>query len=593
MYDSCILRHYLAIDLDVHFFLLLVAKNRKPVRIPHLACNTQSAAAAGDNDHHEKHRIWNTSGDSDCKKLDENGSNKGKKNGNGEANLDICNENVAGAEANEDTLQLQGNDKTDGGSSIHNPQAARGTNSIVSDNLLEQHPKTELHVFERLRSVDTFDDADFDSPSSGLSTSDGVDDQKLYSFKNSCSKTSNYLVPEETIRRRDKLPGKGKMNGNSGMQDPATNLSLDFSNKKHYAAQKYSMGHRDEQLEPVMHRHCPPRSSSRLDTDERPLHIPLSQKAYLHGYESAGPSRESQDKFPFDSTFYPHKKIEPSTDVPWRQDHFATYCCQESPEGENFYLGHNGRHGPKSSWSRESRFVHMPSSGSAINTRYSIDGSCLCCHPQDWQHSSEHSHPPIFMQKRELCRAGHIGYYAYSSFPSSPLRYLESGFSNQRYRDHELKRYLGETSFSRRHLRPTAGGAPFIAVLLLHTVAVTCRFFTFQKEVASAKMRCLCKDPVSHGSIDTKNVLQLLQTEKGICSKQSQRENRTSKEAFDSTEPLSSEVEELPPRSGGTSLHRLMGYSSPSHLIDGIVSSISGSTSVHSGEALDDNSNTV
>ncbi|GMI86158.1 hypothetical protein HRI_002285100 [Hibiscus trionum] len=642
---------------------ILVAKEQKP--IADTTSSLQHTEAAGaDTDRLKKDRIRNTSSDSDSKKLDENGSNKGEQSGNGEfqlENLDICNveregvsnENVAEAEANEGTLQLDGNDKT------------------------------ELHVFDRLRSVDTFEAAEFGSPSSGLSASD---DRKLHSSKNS------YLLSQET-RRRDKLPGKGKMNGSSDMQDPATNLSSDFSNKKHYAAPKFSMGHRDEPLEPVMHHRHPPRSSSRLDTDERPLHIPLSRKASLRGYECAGPSRESQDKFPSDSTFYPHEKIEcteqenmkllrmlyelqdqitktchlngrPSTDVPWSQNHFPTYCCQEPPGDENFYPRHHGRHGPNSTWSQQSRFTPMPFSGGEINTRYSIDSSCLCCHPQDWRHSSEQLHPPIFRHKRELCRAdpGHISYNSYSPFPSSPLRYLESDFSNQRYRDHELKRYLREKHHSvRRHLLPTAGGAPFVTCYYCFTpLQLPADFLLFKRRLH--QLRCgactkvlkfsllkgihivpyevvatepppsevddcsdainaristlascslgvvqadpvsysddygrysFCKscstdgDPVSYGSTDAKTTFcSSYKPRKNFIPKQSQREHRTSKEAFDSAEPLSSEVEELPPRSGGTSLHHLMGYSSPSQLIDGFVSSISGSSSVHSVDQM-------
>ncbi|KAK8519692.1 hypothetical protein V6N13_104812 [Hibiscus sabdariffa] len=675
---------------------ILVAKNLN--LIADTTSSLQHTEAAGE-DNDRQIRNASSYSDSDRKKLDENGSNKGVRNGNGNGEfelekLEICNvENVAEAEANEDSSQLEGNDKsTDGDSSLHNPQATRGTNSTVSDNPLEHHPKTE-HVFDRLRPVDTFEAAQLGSPSSGLGASDDrMNDHKLHSFKNSYEKASNYLLPEE-MPRRDKLPGKGKMYGSSGMQDPATIVSSDFSNKKHYATQKYSMGHRDEPLEPVMHHYRTPRCSSRVDTDERPLHIPLPRKASLRGYESAGPSHESQDKFPSDSTFYPHEKIEcteqenmkllrmlyelqdqitktchlngrPSTDLPWRQNHFPTYCCQEPLGDEIFYPRHHGRHGTKSNWSQQSRFAHMPFSGGEINTRYSIDSSCLCCHPQDWQHSLEQLHPPIFRHKRELCRAdpGHISYNSYSSFPSSPLRYLESDFSNQRYRDHELKRYLREKHHSvRRHLQPTAGGAPFITCYYCFTpLQLPADFLLFKRRLH--QLRCgacakvlkfsllkgmhivryelvatepapsevddcsdainaristlascslgvvqadtvsysdnygqysFCKscstdgDPISHGSTDAKATFcSSYEQRKDFVLKQSQREDRTSKEAFDSAKPLSSEIEELPPRSGGTSLHHLMGYSSPSQLIDGFVSSVSGSSSVHSEDQM-------
>ncbi|KAK5834749.1 putative -like protein [Gossypium arboreum] len=660
--------------------------------------------------HHKKDRDTSRSSSSysysDCEKLDENGSNKGQLQ---LENLEYCNAEQQGvssgtcfkstelhdesvAEANDDTLRLEAN---------NNPQATREINLTVSDNLLEQPQKTEL-VFDRLRSVDTFETSDFGSPSSGLSGPDGgMDDQKLHSLKNSY-KAASYLVPEET-HPRDKLSARGTMDGSSGMQDPARNLSSDLSNKKHFATQKYSRRHRDEPLEPG--------NWPRLDIDECPSHIPFSRKASLRKYEHAGPSRESQDEFPFDSTFYPHEKIEcneqenmkllrmvrelqdqitktchlngrSSTDASWRQNHFPKYCCQEPPEDENFYPRYHGRHGQKSSWSQQGGFACMPFSGGGIDTRYSIDNSCLYCHPQDWKLSSEQLHPPVFRHDRELCRAhlGHSCCNSSSSCSSTPLRYLESDFSNwthviksddQRYRDHELNRYLREKNHSvRRHLRPTAGGAPFVTCYFCFTtLQLPADFLLFKRKlhqlrcgactkilkfsfvkgihivpyelVAAAPPPCEVSDrseainaaistlascshgvlqadpmsnsddcshtfskscftdgdPVSPGNTDTKTMFsssyEHMEQRKDFVLKQSQNKHKTSTETFDSAEPSSTmsrseevSLEELPP-TGGTSLHHLMGYSSPSQLIYGLVSSISGTSSVHSGETSD------
>lgn len=646
---------------------MLAAKTQKSIaKTTSVLQETQAA----DKDH-DTSRSSNSYSYSDCEKLDENGSN-----------LEYCNAEQQGvssdaelhhesvAVANDDTLRLEANDK---------PQATREINLAVSDNLLEQPQKTEL-VFDRLRSVDTFETSDFGSPSSGLSGPDGgMDDQKLHSLNN-CYKAASYLVPEET-HPRDKLPARGTM-------DPARNLSSDLSNKKHFATQKYSRRHRNEPLEPV--------NWPRLDIDECPSHIPFSRKASLRRYEHAAPSRESQHESHFDSTFYPHEKIEcteqenmkllrmlhelqdqitktchlngrSSTDASWRQNHFPTYCCQEPPEDENFYPRYHGRHGQKSSWSQQSGFTCMPFSGGGIDTRYSIDSSCLCCHPQDWKLSSEQLHPPIFPHDRELCRAhlGHSCCNSSSSCSSTPLRYLESDFSNwthvvksddQRYRDHERKRYLREKHHSvRRNLRPTAGGAPFVTCYFCFTtLQLPADFLLFKRKlhqlrcgactkvlkfsflkgihivpyelVAAATPPCEVSDrseainaaistlascshgvlqadcshtfskscstdgdPVSHGYTDTKTMEQ----RKDFVLKQSQNKHKTSTETSDSAEPSSTmsrseevSLEELPP-TGGTSLHHLMGYSSPSQLIYGLVSSISGTSSVHSGETSD------
>ncbi|XP_022743251.1 protein ENHANCED DISEASE RESISTANCE 4-like [Durio zibethinus] len=461
------------------------------------------------------------------------------------------------AEANDNSSQLEGayseletNNKIDsniGGPSIEYPPATREINLTVTacaaagevlssynvfsspNEHLEQSQKSEHQGFDR-ESTDSFETADFVSPRSELSgpleylskstttrsshaydgsisSYDGMDDhfpdQQIHLLKNNF-KAANYLVPEER-HRRDTLPGKGTMNGNSGMQDHARNLSSDLSNTKHYATAKYSKWHRDEALEPVM-RHHPPRNWPRLERDEYPSQIPFSQRASLRGNESAGPSHELHDEFPFDSAFHPLEKAEYSeqenmklfrmvyelqdqisktchvngkpsgrtaTDVPWRQKHFPSYYYQERSEEENFYPRYHGRHGHRSSWSQQSRFLPMPVSGGAIKTRHDIDNSCLCCHPQAWQHS-EQLPPPIRRHNRGFCRAhrDHSCYNSYGSCFSSPQRYLESDFSiwshetksdDKRYRDHEVKRYLREKHNSvRRHLRPTAGGAPFV-----------------------------------------------------------------------------------------------------------------------------------
>ncbi|XVE90954.1 hypothetical protein DITRI_Ditri20bG0117100 [Diplodiscus trichospermus] len=470
-----------------------------------------------------------------------------------EANLEV--------ETNEGTLQLEGaysESETDnkieskiGGSSIESPPPTREINNLtvtscaaagevnLSDTLfsapnehLEQLQDSEHQGFDRVSSADTFETADFASFSSELSgplvylskstttrschaydgsisSYDGADDhfpdQQIHSFKNNCKAAGASSLVREVSHRRDKLSSKGLMNGKSGMQDHARNLSSDLPNKNHHATAKYSKWHRDEAPEPVTH-HRPPRNWPRLEKDVYPSQIPFSQRSSLRGYESAGPSCELHNDLPFDSAFDPLEKAEyseqenmkllrmvhelqdqlsktchlngkhngrTSTDVPWRQKHFPSYYYQEPPEEENFYPRYHGRRGHRSSWSQQSRFSRIPFSGGAISTAHDIDNSCSCCHPQARQRS-ELLPSPIFRHNRGFCRAhsGHSCYNSYSSCPSSPQRYLESDVSlwsheiksdDQNYRDHELKRYLREKYHSvRRHLRPKAGGAPFV-----------------------------------------------------------------------------------------------------------------------------------
>ncbi|XWS08389.1 hypothetical protein CRYUN_Cryun41cG0075700 [Craigia yunnanensis] len=734
------------------------------------------------NDHYKNDQ--NTSSDSDCDKLDQNISNEGQKNGSGQLqleSLEYCNVQQPGvsiegslstelhhgneglmsvaeanleAEANDKTSQLEGvnseletNNKIDsntGGSSIDNTSATREIHLTVtasaeagkvisSDNVfsspnehLEQPQKSE-HWFDRVRSTDTFETADFVSPRSELSgpleylskstttrsshaydgsisSYDGMDDhfpdQQIHLFESNY-KAANYLVPEER-HRRDKLPAKGMVNGNSGMRDHARNFSSDLSNKKYYATEKYSKWHRDELLEPVTHR--PLRNWPRLERDEYPSQIPFSQRASLCGYESAGPSRELHDEFPFDSAFHPLEKAEyteqenmkllrmmhelqdqiskachlngrTSTDVPWRQKHFPAYYHPESPEGE-FYPRYHGRREQRSSWNRQSRFSHIPFSGGAINTRHNIDNSCLCCPPQDRQHS-EQLPPPIFRHNQRFCRAqtGHSCYSSYSSCPYSPQRYLESDFfiwspetqpDDRRYRDHEMKRYLREKHHSvRRHLQPMAGGAPFVTCYhCFRPLQLPADFLLFKRRFhqlrcgacskvlkfslrkgthiipyelvaaepppsevedcsdainvristsASCSHSCLQADPISYsddyglsfckscstdgvpvshaqlddlqGNADLENMScsfsKPMEQRNDFVLKHSGNKHKNSMETFDSAGPssnmsrwekVSSEIEQLPPRTGGSPLHQLMGYSSPSQVINGFGS---------------------
>ncbi|XVF41245.1 hypothetical protein PTKIN_Ptkin01aG0265100 [Pterospermum kingtungense] len=655
----------------------------------------------------------------------------------------VAEENVE-AEANDKTLQLEiettnkidSNIGGSGSSSIDNSPATKEINltvtacaaageAISSDNLFssnEQPQKSGHRGFDRLRSTDTFVTADFVSVSSefsgpleylsksntrsshaydgSISSFDGMEDhfpdQQLHSFKND-HKAANYLVPE-VRHRTDKLPPKGLMNRNSGMQDHARNVSSDLSNKKHYATARYRkwQWHRDGALEPVLHHH-PHGNWPRLESDEYPSQIPFTQRVSLRRYESAGPSRELHDEFPFKSAFIPIEKAEhsgeenvkllrmvnelrdqssklngqrngrTSTHVPRRQKHYPAYYYQEPPEEEIFYPRHHVRHGHRSSWNQQSRFSRIPFSGGALNTGYDIDKSCLCCHRQAWPRS-EQLPPPVFRHSR--------GYTSYSSCPSSTQRHLESDFSiwshetkcdDQRYRDHELKRYLREKNHSvRRHIRPRAGGAPFVTCYhCLRPLQVPADFLLFKRRFhqlrcgacskiltfslqrgtrivpyepvtgepapseteecsdvinvrilksESCSHGCLEADtfhcdygrsrkscsmdgiPVSHaqfhhlqGNAHVKKMScsssnKPMEPRKGFVLKQPQQKHKNSMETIDSAGPssnrsMSEKMEFSSRRTRGWRLHQLMGFSSPSQVINGVVPSTSDTNS--------------
>ncbi|OMO89958.1 hypothetical protein COLO4_19477 [Corchorus olitorius] len=689
--------HYTSSDSDSDSDKLVVNRSKKGQQI----CNLQQSGVSIEGSlspelHHENNELMML----------------------GEGNLE--------PEANYKVVQLEGenseletNNKSGSnisGSSIDNRLDTRQISSTVtacaaagevdtSDNLvsspdeqLGQPQKSEHHGFGRVRSTDTFETVDYASPSSELSgpfeylsksttvrsshaydgsisSFDGMDDhfhdQQVHSLKIKYN-YANYLVPEER-HRRDKLPAQGMMNGNFGMRDHATNFSSDLSYEKHYAAKKYSKLHQDELLEPVMHRR-PPRNWPRLERDEYPSQVPISLRASLRGYGSAGPSSELHDGYPLDSAFHPLEKAEyseqenmkllrmvhelqdqisktchlngkpnrrNSTDEPWRQKPLPAYYYQEPHGEENHYPRYHGRQGQRSSWSQQSRFSRIPFSGGAINTRDHIENSCLCCHPQDWQRS-EQLRPPILRHNRGLCRAhpGHSCYNSYSSCPSSPQRYMESDYSmwsretqsdDQRYKDHELKRYLREKHHSvRRHLRPMAGGAPFVTCYhCFRPLQLPADFLLFKRKFhqlrcgacskvlkfslkkgmhivpyeqaaaepppsevgdygdvinvrsstpASCSHGCLQADPVSYSDDYGNSFCKSCSTDGDPVSHAQFHDLQgnagvrnmayTSSRPMEQSQNIPTRTEELPPRTGGSPLHRLMGYSSPSEVIN-------------------------
>ncbi|KAL4386406.1 hypothetical protein GQ457_09G025120 [Hibiscus cannabinus] len=396
-------------------------------------------------------------GESDCDMLDENRSDE-EPMLSAETNIE--------AEENEMTSRLE------------------GVNSeLETSNKIDSNPGG----FNSARSMDTFQTVDF------------------------VSLCSEFSGPPECLSKsttvRSSHAYDGSISSYDGVDDHFSDQQLHSfensykpANKKHYEMEKYGKWHRDEPLEPVLHQR-PPRSRPRPERDQYPSQVPLSQRTPLRGYESAGPSHEPRDELPFDPAFQPFKKAEhgeeeklkllrmvyelqdqlsrtcnlngntnvsASADVPWKEKHYNNH--REPPEDENFYPAYYGERG----WNRRSGFSRVPFSGGAINNRHGIDNTtCLCCHPQAWNHPEQFP-PPMFPHNRGFCRVGpgHSCYNSYSSLPSTPQRYMESDFSNrvhetqsddQRYGDHELKRYLREKHHSaRRHIRPMAGGAPFV-----------------------------------------------------------------------------------------------------------------------------------
>lgn len=206
----------------------------------------------------------------------------------------------------------------------------------------------------------------------------------------------------------------------------------------------------------------------------------------------------------------------------------------------------------------------------------------------------------------------HPGYSnCFSSCPASPQRNMESDFlarksSDQRYRDNEQlrKRFREKRMREKRHVRPTAGGAPFVACYsCLKLLQLPADFLLFKKtrkmhqlkcgaclkelkfslnggthivpyepalvvpppsEVSGVKASSSRPDPVS------------ISEDYGLCSTDMDTsENRIKnsvEEIYSPSSIMSSEMEKqqkTTTRRATSPLHRLMGYSSASEVIRG------------------------
>ncbi|KAE8717816.1 hypothetical protein F3Y22_tig00110020pilonHSYRG00105 [Hibiscus syriacus] len=605
-------------------------------------------------------------------KKDQNSSRDG--DGDAESDCDVLDENRSNEEsmlAAGTTIEAEANDMT---SRLEGVKSELETSNKIDSNAGGSWIGEHCGV-NGSRSTDTFQTVDF------------------------VSLCSEFSGPPECLSKSTTIRSShaydGSISSYDGIDDHFSDQQLhSFENsykpakKKPYETDKYGKWHRDEPLEPVMH-HRPPRSWPRPERDQYPSQVPLSQRTPLRGYESAGPSRDPRDEFPFDSAFRPLEKAEygeeenvkllrmvyelqdqisrtcnlngktnvsASTDVTWKNNHYNNHL--RPPEDEIFYPAYYGEHG----LNQRSRFSRVPFSGGAINTRHGIDNTCSYCHPQAWKHSEQL--PPQFRHNREFCRGGtgHSCYDSYSSLPCSPQRYMESDFSNrvheiqsddQRYGDRELKRYLREKHHSvRRHIRPTAGGAPFVTCYhCISPLQLPADFLLFKRRFHQLKCGACSKvlkfslrkgtnivpyepvaaepppsevedrddvinaripgtassshcrmqaDPLSYsddyghsfdiscstdGNPDSHAKFHHLQGSNADVQNMSSSSSKPM-ETFDSvvhsrSKKVSSETEGSPPRTGGSTLHRLMGYSSLSQVLRGRRPSISSTSSSH------------
>lgn len=150
----------------------------------------------------------------------------------------------------------------------------------------------------------------------------------------------------------------------------------------------------------------------------------------------------------------------------YKGKHIPSYHTHEYPR-------HNGRCSHGINWCPRHTISLKPCSAEATSSAHQVDLSCCHCYPQEWQYPAQL--PQHFIrQHEELCRchSGHSCYSNHDSHPVNPQYFMghskpplcgcETKSDDQRHRaTHEVKKYLREKQ-NLAHVRPVAGGAPFV-----------------------------------------------------------------------------------------------------------------------------------
>lgn len=369
----------------------------------------------------------------------------------------------------------------------------------------EEPLESDRHTFDRVMSTDTFATSDFYSPSSefsgtldyfsksatiksscayydgSVSSYDRRDDQfsgQDIKFVEHNSKYTGLILPQvrNNMLDEDKFLANSVMSSKSGMQKKA---AVD----KHYAigGNKWD---EDEFVEPSRLGH-PVRNWTRLAREEYHSQRPL----YPTGYESCSPSTQmgnssahsletaEQEQMKLLRMIYELQEqlhrtnllsVKASAEVNWKQK--SVPICYDGEALDQSYHDFNyarrsGTFGPESRYFQQTKFF----SGGATPSGNQTDNSCFCCHSRDWQ-CSRQLPVPALQYNRRFSRF-HPAHIHYASDPSSPQRYKDSEFfmqhseiqsDDQRHRG-EMKMHLRERHLVvKRHIRPTAGGAPFV-----------------------------------------------------------------------------------------------------------------------------------
>ncbi|XP_038884663.1 uncharacterized protein LOC120075389 [Benincasa hispida] len=502
---------------------------------------------------------------------------------------------------------------------------------------------------------------------------DGMDDQFLDHRRRSLQnnhEAANFLTTVERTRREESL-----MNSNAMARDPeipieGRNSQEILSHKKHYGVEYRERNQNDI----LQHRRqdISMQSRSRLRREKYQSKLSLLGGNCQGGYESGSASSSAFDE-PHDSrmhssdNFLDHDEdkvkllrmvyelqdqLEKSCNLNgnaservsmgsvqkdgWVPMYYNHQIPQEEIWHDSEYPSYYRRSGPQTNYPGQHSLSRMTSAVKAVSgpqVNYPGQHSFGMEHfPENFPHSrqmlpSEHWHN----QGAHMPHIDHDYYSQYSSCSSSPQHFRSTQLSTRgihmqsdylSHRNHG-RNYLREKNhLAKHHLRPMAGGAPFITCYYcLKLLQIPAEFLLVKRQCNRLKCGNCSKvlefslqsrthivpyvqsvaEPPSHeanehddyslangkrGSreIDDSNVLppsSQQDTKKELGSKQSQNKFEHIKKSYQSGDPsshaymadkLSSEVGKFSTKSNSP-LHRLMGYSSPSQVFKGLDAS--------------------
>ncbi|KAK2637232.1 hypothetical protein Ddye_032024 [Dipteronia dyeriana] len=365
--------------------------------------------------------------------------------------------------------------------------------------------------YDQVRSTDTFENTSYFSPSSEFSGT-------LDYMSKSPTIRSSHAYYDGSVSSFDDIDDQVPKQHVKSYKNPETrhqtrNLSYAVDNNRQWV--------RDELLrESTRHGHAAVRNGTRFERDEFQDSASFYQRDYLAaGYESCSASSQLQDEFHNHSSQQERIKLlkmvyelqdqlsrtglQGSSEVTGKEMYAPAYYSPEISEEEISrelnYHRYPERYRQGSNWSHQYKFSCVPFSGEVTNSRQCIDNSCLHCCPQDQQYSTQLP-PSIHSHGRGFCtfHPGHSCYSSHRSCPSSPKQFTDSEFpicyretnsDVQRHEEYHVKRHVKEkTQLVKRHLRPTAGGAPFvICYRCLKPLQLPADFLLFKKRFHQLK----------------------------------------------------------------------------------------------------------